>query len=322
MVSEYDAWEHICADAFDDLRTGIVVLLTAYFDATDDPTVKGRPDRPLLHGVGCYLAYRDDWKRVRREWKAELDKKGLRYFHATDFEWALNQVINDRELPKDNPYCGWKREEFVEFQKRLYRVLNRKRHKQEGAYRLAAFCSSVHKIEFDANLPAELKDDPECQSYYIFNVANTMKQIAWWCNRHFPLYQRNPIHYIFANGDNEGGNLEKWFNLLWQDPGDRYYFRLHKGYSRIGYDLQWMESEPALQAADVVAFELGKVGVEVTVRGAADIPFDELRRSLPVLFQAPGFGTTLTGSELIAAFNQIIARRKMPKADPASLPPL
>jgi hypothetical protein len=54
MLAEYDAWEHMLADAFDG-KSGVIALLTSYFDATDDPTIKGHPNRPLLHGVSCYF---------------------------------------------------------------------------------------------------------------------------------------------------------------------------------------------------------------------------------------------------------------------------
>jgi hypothetical protein len=225
----------------------------------------------------------------------------------TDFEWSLSQVIKTNELPRNNPYYGWSTDDLRSFQRRLYKVLNRKR--QDGQYRLAAFASNVHKPEFDSKLPSELKDDPECQSYYIFNVANAMKTIAWWCNRHFSHYKYNPIQYVFAKGDGEARNLEKWFDHCQTDEGDHFYFRLGKGPSGV-YDLAWMKDEPALQAADVAAFELSKVGVEITARGHSNIALDELRRSLPVLFHTSGLSMTLTGTELVAAFDQIIAKRK------------
>jgi hypothetical protein len=318
----YDAWEHICADAFDDPKRGIVALLTAYFDAADDPTVKGHPNRPLLHGVSCYLAYKPDWDRFRKAWRKALDSKGMRFFHMTDFEFAQNKIINDKPLPSDkkyDAYRNWAKEEFPAFLKTLHRIINKKT--DDGQYKMASFTSAVYKSEFDLKLPAELKDDPECQSYYIFNVANIMKGIAFWCNRHHERYKRNLIHYIFAKGDGEGNNLENWFDHCWNDDGDRYYFRLSKGYSRyprLTYDMQWMESEPALQAADVATFELSKIAVEVTMRGHANISFDELRKSIPSLCKAPHIGLTLTGSELDAAFAQIIAQRKSRKLDRAS----
>jgi hypothetical protein len=240
----------------------------------------------------------------------------------TDFEWALSQAIAKKELPKNNPYNGWQPPQFRAFQKQLYRILNSKR--SDGMYRLVSVASNVHKAEFDANLPDELKDDPECSSYYIFNVANTMKGIAAWCNAHFTHYKRHPIHYIFADGDTppEGGNLQRWFAHCKKDAGDSYHYRLGKGYSNV-FDMAWASEEPALQAADMAAFELSKVGVEITARGHSDIPLSELRRSLPVLFQTTGYSNTLTGSELVAAFDQIIAHRKTQRlADETNADPM
>jgi hypothetical protein len=254
----------------------------------------------------------------------------MKFFHMTDFEFAQNKIIRGDPLPsrkKYDAYRGWSKGDFPAFLDSLHGVINKKA--SDGHYKLASFTSAVYKSEFDSKLPAELKDDPECQSYYVFNVANIMKGIAWWCNRNPERYKRNLIHYIFAGGDGEGRNLENWFDYCWNDESDRYYFRLSKGYSRYprnAYDTQWMESEPALQAADVAAFELGKIAVEVALRGHTNIPFEELRKSIPSLCKAPHIGLTLTGPELDAAFAQIVARRKAQrlaaetKADPM-LPP-
>lgn len=326
--SEYDAWEHICADAFDSPQRGIVAMLTAYFDAAVDPTVKGRPNRPLLHSVGCWLGTVNDWRKFRRDWNKELKKGNPKlngHFHMTDFEWALSQVIAKKPLPKDNPYYGWKRHQFIAFQKQLYKVLNSKR--SDGNYRLVAFASSVHKAEFDTKLPDALKGDPECASYYVFNVANLMKGIAMWCNTFRERYKRYPVHYIFADGDKppEYGNLQRWFRSVKDDPSDSYYFRLGKGYTSV-FDMAWASEEPALQAADVATFELSKVGVEITARGHSNIPYSELRRSLPVLFQTSAYTKSLAGSEIDGAFDQIIGKRRSQKiaretnADPM-LPP-
>jgi hypothetical protein len=70
-------------------------------------------------------------------------------------------------------------------------------------------------------------------------------------------------------------------------------------YRRKGPTSQWMEAEPALQAADVVAFEFGKIAVEVARRGHTNFGLDELRRSVPSLCKAPHLGFTLTGQSLI-----------------------
>jgi hypothetical protein len=266
------------------------------------------------------LAYQPDWDRFRKGWRKVLESKGMRFFHMTDFEFAQNKIIRGDSLPNEEkykPYVGWcKEEDFPAFLQQLHRIINKKT--DDGLYKMASFTSAVYKSEFDSKLPSELKDDPECQSYYIFNVANIMKGIAFWCNRNVARYKRNLIHYIFAKGDGEGNNLENWFDHCWNDEGDRYFFRLSKGYSRyprLPYDMQWTEAEPALQAADVAAFELGKIAVEVAMRGHTNISFDELRKSIPSLCEAPHIGLTLVGAELEAAFAQIIRQRKSRKLD-------
>jgi hypothetical protein len=322
FLGDYDAWQHLCGDPFNNPQRGIIALLTTYFDATEDPTVKDRPDRPLLHGVTCYLAYKPDWDRFQRKWAKALDEKGLEFFHMKDFEFARNKILKDEPLPshkKFDAYRTWKLDDFTLFQDRLHRISNAKAG--DGHYKMTAFTSAVYKAEFDAKLPEKLKDDPECQSYYIFNVANIMKAIAWWCNQHPIRYKRNPIHYIFAKGDGEGNNLENWFDRCWAHESDRYLFRLSKGYSRYPrppYDMQWMEAEPALQAADVASFELSKIAVEVSLRGHTNIGFDELRKSIPGLCKAPHIGFTLRGQELEEAFDQIIAQRKSGRASEGS----
>ena len=184
-------------------------MLTTYFDATEDPTVKGHPDRPLLHGVTCYLAFNPDWNRFRRKWAKALAEKDMESFHMTDFEKARNFIVNNRPLPSHksfDAYRTWKEGDFEPFLKRLHRIINAKAG-DDGHYKMAAFCSAVYKDEFDAKLTLELKDDPECASYYIFNVANIMKGIGFWCSHHVKRYKRNPIHYVFAKGDREGNNL-------------------------------------------------------------------------------------------------------------------
>jgi hypothetical protein len=309
-VLEYDAWEHICADAFDNPKKGVIALvfpLTAYFDAGANYPSPTRPDPPLLHTVGCYLARYDDWKKFRKEWRKELDKKEVCFFHMKDFEYALAAIRRGErhKIGRKNPFKELNEDEFVPLLRRVHGVINRK--KKDGSYRMVEFASSVVKPDFDKTLPDELKNDPECKSYYILNVSNVMKMIALWCSTNV-IY--DPIHYIFAGGDGEGGNIEKWFRFCWNSEQDRGYYRLNKGYTRMGYDIQEMEAEPAIQAADIAAFEFNKVAQEIAQRGNVDIPLDELRKSLPSLGRAPHYSLTLTEENLPGAFAQIITRRK------------
>lgn len=305
---EYDAWEHLCLDAFDNPKKGVIALLTpwtAYFDAGANYPTPTRQNPPLLHTVGCVLARYEDWKKFRKEWRKELDKKEVCFFHMKDFEYALSAIRRDErhKISSKNPYKELKEEEFVPLLKRAHRTISRKR--QDSTYRMVLFASSVVKADFDKTRPEELKRAPECKSHYIFNVANVMKMIAQWCSSH--LIYDEAIHYIFAGGETkEAGNIANWFDYCWNDERSKNYFRLNKGYTRLKfYDIQDAVVEPALQAADIVAYEINKASQEVVIRGGGDIPLDELRKSLPSLGRTPHLSATLTEENLPDAFAQI-----------------
>lgn len=269
----YDAWEHLCADAFDGSERGVIALLTAYFDASYNQP----PSHPLIHTVGGYAAFIDDWKRFRKEWREELQKKGLAYFHMNEFEYARSTIIAGRTLSQSSPYFGWPEEAFIPFLKRLHQVINRKR--RDGSFRMAGFINSVGIPDFLNALPNELKDDPGCKTHYIFNVAVLMEHMAQLLNKE---RYNGLIHYVFAGGDGEGGNLERWFDQLYRNDLARKHYRLSKGYSRIGYDIQWAKSEPALQAADIAAFEFNKAAL-IAAETKQPLKLDAVRKSLPNL---------------------------------------
>ncbi len=145
---EYDAWEHLCLDAFDNPKRGIIALLTpltAYFDAGANYPSPSRPNPPLLHTMGCYLARYEDWKRFRREWRGELDKKEVCFFHMKDFEYALAAIKRGErhKISYKNPFKELNEGEFVPLLKRMHGVINRK-----GKMALIEWCNS---------LPASLK---------------------------------------------------------------------------------------------------------------------------------------------------------------------
>jgi hypothetical protein len=297
----YDAWEHLCADAFDHSTRGSVALLTVYSDASYNQPTSANPNPILLHTVGAYMATREDWRKFRREWKKELDKRGVNDFHANKFERARSDTIAGRHLSKNNPYCGWVSDDFVPFQRRLQDVINRKR--KDGTFRTGGFIASVVKADFDKTLPSELKNDPGSRSHYIFNVVMIMEKIAAWAedNRYY-----DPIHYVFAGGDGEGGNLENWFDDCFRNKAARNRYRLSKGYSRIGYSIEWAQKEPALQAADMAAYEFNKVSLLAAEKGRM-VTEDEVRKSLLNLCRTRHEGMLLTERELVPSFKQMLA---------------
>jgi len=122
-----------------------------------------------------------------------------------------------------------------------------------------------------------------------------MEGIANWANQ--SIYY-DPIHYIFAGGDDETGNLDSWFSRLFERALMINHFRLGKGFGRIGYDIQWMKSEPALQAVDCPAYELNRAVIEWAKRDFSPILKSELRKSLSSLCRIDHSGATLRKPEL------------------------
>lgn len=283
-----------------------MTYLIVYSDASyNQPTAK-YPTQPLLHTVGAYVATDTDWRRFRKEWRGELAKKKHNHFHMTDFEYAQNAAITGKSLKESDSYYGWGPNDFVPFLKRLHGVINRKR--RDGSFRMSAFIASLVKPDFDKTVPAELKDDPGCRSHYIFNVVNVMEQIARWADRN---NYYGSIHYVFAGGDQGApGNLESWFNYCFKSKTATKKFRLSKNRSDKGYEIEWMKIEPALQAADISAYEFNKLAIKAAERGNFEIDEGELRKSIINLCRTSHRGGLLTEKELIEAFSKMVEFKK------------
>lgn len=279
-------------------------LVKAYFDATYNYP---KPDSPTpeVHTLAAYVGTRESWKKFRKEWIRELDKKSIDHFHMSKFEFARSQAIAGKEIPKSSLYHGWKAEEFALFLQRLHDVINRK--DKNGIYRLEASISAVIKSDFDESLPDELKGDVQCSSYYIFNVITVIKGIALWADRN---NYRDSIHYIFSAGDGENGNLERLFKDMWNDPVAKPLFRLSKDYEDKPYSIKLMKDEPALQAADIAAYELHKAELEWIGRGYVDMPLVELRKSLSSLCRTSHYGWVYNKERLALTFADIVAHNK------------
>lgn len=273
-------------------------MITAYFDATYNHPNQNNP-QPLMHTVAAYLGTEDNWKRFRKEWRIELNKKGLKYFHMTDFEFALSRAKANKSIPEKNPFNDWKMDDFVPFQKRLHGTINRKTN---GIYRLVSNASTLIKADFDAALPDELKENSKCSSYYIFNVWIVMQGIALWTQNN-NYYET--IHFIFSAGDGEGNNLKQLFQDLWSDVINRNYFHLSNNVNH-SYEIQVMKDEPALQAADITAFECHKLALKWAENGFAQGVSDgEMRKSMLSLGQADHYGWVYRKEEILKTFADI-----------------
>ena len=52
----------------------------------------------------------------------------------------------------------------------------------------------------------------------------------------------DPIHYVFASGDGEDGNIKNFFDSLWRDINAQRFFRLSTCIAPAGYTLESAQS--------------------------------------------------------------------------------
>ena len=91
--------------------------------------------------------------------------------------------------------AGWAPEKFSLLEKSLHKVINRKR--SDGKPRITARTSNILVKDYEETLPDDLKNHPECRSYFIINVVNLMRAIGIWADGEG---YHETIHYIFADG--------------------------------------------------------------------------------------------------------------------------
>jgi hypothetical protein len=278
-------------------------VLVAYFDASYNHPSSTRPNPSLLHTVGVYIGDANDWRKFRKEWQSELSRKSLPDFHMNKYERALSDTIQCRELATTNPYYGWHKEDFAPFLQRLHKVLRRKN--RNGIARLEGIGVSIKKADFEDLLPDELKADEGCKSPYIFNVAANMGHVGAWANYY---NYAGDIHYVFASGDGEDGHIKDFFSSCWKHKDAVRFFRLTKAVSTTGYEIKAAKDEPALQAADIAAYEFNKIALHCLENGY-DIDPAALRKSVLNLCREPNnnFPLLLAGERMVKAFGAMVA---------------
>ena len=288
---------------------GLISMLTAYFDESYNHPKEGSTD-PAIYTVACYFGLQENWDEFRKEWTIALKDNGLEHcgFHMNKFEWARNEAINKRDDSNTNPYRGWKPEEFDAFLDRLHGIIGAKA--PSGLPRIGPLATELIKADFDEVRPDDLRDDPECRSYYLQCVTNIMHGIARWSNRN---QYNEPIHYVFARLKGEAGNLADWFDYCWKHPNIRAHYRLGRGRSRVTHDIYQASTEPALQAADIAAYEMNKATLTWIAKNYADMPLSGLRKSLNSLVRTDYFGWTLRKKDLEDCYAELRdVRRRFP----------
>jgi hypothetical protein len=275
--------------------------IRVYVDAAYNHPQGRTADDPRVHTVAAYFGDVDDWRKLRKEWRKELTYFRVPYFHMKDFEHARNVAIFGRgHISSRSSYNGWSADTLNAFERRLHNIINRKR--PDGLPRITSITSNLLINDYERTLPADLNDHPECRSPFILNVTNVMKGIAHWASS---VSYYKPIHYVFAGGDNETGNLDKWFSRSFQRDEVARFYRLAKGFQRIGYDIQWMKQEPALQMVDCPAYEMNRANVEWAKNNFNPIHLDDLRKSLSSLCRIDHFGLLLREPELMEVYRDV-----------------
>jgi hypothetical protein len=245
LDKEYDSWEHFCNLIFPDNPKGIIVVVTMYLDAAFKSYTADK--KPLFHTLAGYAATVDNWRRFRKEWKLELDKKGIDHFHMTKFEYAKNRKTHRHEVHQaKNPFADLPLEDFDPMFERLARTLSRKTN---GKTRLYSRASSIINEDFYAVRPDILADDIRCISPYVFNAYVLLRDMS----------QRLPtsedIAYVFATGDEEIGQLHNLFLYIKKRPHIAKDLRIHwSGDNEVIKQSQMKEQSP-IQAADILAYE-------------------------------------------------------------------
>ena len=211
-------------------------MFTAYFDESYNVRTEKNPDDPLVYTVAACISTVDEWRKFRVRWRAALNQKPkLDFFHMTDFEGRFGEFA--------------------------------KLGKADGLERLERFHSIMRDhVKFSVSISLDKEGFDEVLSqyqigrtkrvwpdYYLFGVIAAGRVIQGWADRE---KVDGPIQYIFAHLDKQGPTLDRWFSHALNDPEVRSALRLASTWGKA-----LMKDEPALQAADIVAYEFSKRAV-------------------------------------------------------------
>jgi len=144
----------------------------------------------------------------------------------------------------------------------------------------------------------------------MFNIASNMAHVAMWASHN---NYEDEIHYVFASGDCEDGNIARFFDSLWKYEKVQRFFRLTHEVSPTGYEFRSAQVEPCLQAADIAAYEIDKLGMHC-LENNYEIDPNGARKSVVNLCREPNnnFPLLLAGDRMRQAFE---ASARFHKAD-------
>lgn len=197
-----------------------MAMLTLYLDES-----YSHPPAPLIYTVAGYIATINEWRKFQKEWRRELERAGIDFFHMAKYE------------ARKKEYEGWSNEKRVEVLKRLHRTIHRRA--------LMGFASSVVVADYDEVMNPNIRlgyGEP-----HEFAVVSCMKHIREWSNQQ-GYYE--PIAYVLESGSDRQRVVNAVFTHLDEEQQREY---------RIG---SWTFADKRdlnpLQAADILAYEMTK----------------------------------------------------------------
>lgn len=217
--------------------------------------------------VAGYAGKVESWGKLRRDWKAILDKHHVDYFHYSPLRYALRVAERGHSVSqKGNPYRGWSKSQAEDFLLDCARVAT-------AGNRLPVGVDFDTRGYSQSTIPEHLKlAHPPAGAVWMF-YETAMRQIK----RKWPT-ARGPIVFCFDQTDNQEWLTEA--HLVHRDFERAYEKKLPR-IGGISFEDKKQPENYGLQAADLYAGRLRELARFILkYNPAKDMPLTELDRVL------------------------------------------
>jgi hypothetical protein len=207
-------------------------MLVAYFDES-----YSHPPAPRVYTVAGYVATDTEWRKFKKEWKREVDKAGVEFFHMAKYEARVKDEHGN--LRGVGEYKDWSNEKRVEVLKRLHRAIHRRV--------LTGIASSVVVSDYEELITPNLR--PGFGEPHEFAVIACLKHIRHWGKENG---YSDGIAYVFESGSDRQKIVNRSFQHAYLDEEKRREYRIGSWAFADKRDVN------PLQAADILAYETTK----------------------------------------------------------------
>ena len=242
----------------------VLVNLVIYADESGTHGGKaGAQPHSEVATVAGYAGKVDSWVKLRRDWKAILDRNHVDYFHYSPLRYAIKVAEFGRSVSqKGNPYRGWSKSQAEDFLLDCARVA-------AAGNRLSLGVDFDTRGYSQSTIPEHLKmDNPPAGAVWMF-YETAMRQIK----RHWPT-ARGPIVFCFDQTDNQEWLTEA--HLVHSEFKRAYEKKLPR-IGGISFEDKKQPENYGLQAADLYAGRLRELArLILKYDPAQDMPLTEL----------------------------------------------